>query len=221
MEEPSRHATAQARIRQPNHTDEDGSDATATNDLPMQSPGADVMMSGFLSDILEGSAHGSDGITGPPEAFFPLEDFGMEPQDDDEDPEDQLDISDFIDFGDGSSDSNGEGENEPESEDLLVSPLSSQKLPTIRPKQSKDRTSSQSLLNHFDKGIVSAFRRNQHRHQSVLRRPLTPSRSLAIKGGRHLAASSPISPMRKRRADSQSMAPFTGLNGTGMRKGTF
>jgi hypothetical protein len=165
------------------------------------------------------------------DAFYALDHAVMEDEDDDDDDDDdedpdeaQLDIDAFIDFGQHDSDS-PDGELEGEIDELTspITPLSTQRLPTITPKRSRGRSSSQNLLEHFDKGVVSAFRRNQNRHQAVLRRPVTGTRVQAIKGGRQGAANIPISPIRKRKAGrslSSSMAPFTGINTARLRSGT-
>lgn len=131
----------------------------------------------------------------------PAFDFGDEELDDDDDDDEdldeaQLDISAFIDFGDEDSDSadNIDGGEAGETNDSMPFPstlaessplsISTQRLPTITPKRSRSRSSSQNLLEHFDRGVVSAFRRNQNRHQAVLRRPVAATRVGALKAVR-------------------------------------
>lgn len=61
---------------------------------------------------------------------------------------------------------------------------------------------SRQLLQHFDTGVVSSFRRNQVRHQALVRGTMTSpsaSRSFAVKGGRQHIANSPITPSRIRK----------------------
>ena len=125
---------------------------------------------------------------------------------------DKLNIEDLIHMDDDSSDD--ENKSESEAIQTPAKPMPMPKLPKITPKQSADRTSSQNLLEHFDRGIVSAFRRNQHRAQTQINR-MPMSGLLAIKGGRHTMANNPISPMRKRKASrslSQSSGPINGVN---------
>ena len=164
----------------------------------------------------------------PIDAFYAMDavvdDDEREEDPDADDPDEALlDIEAFIDFGEHDSESPGEGEGDSEELVSPITPLASQRLPTITPKRSRGRSSSQSLLEHFDKGVVSAFRRNQTRHQAVLRRPVAGTRIQAIKGGRQIAANVPITPIRMRkvgRALSSSTAPFTGINTSRLRSGT-
>jgi len=181
---------------------------------------ANLMMPGLLhgapgmEHILGGS------VLGPPEAFYPFKSIdanGMllddddDDADDDDDPEHMLNIQDFIDFGDDSSDIDEQMLDDSDST-LLAKPLTDTPSKTLA--TSAQRSSSIDLLQHFDKGIVASFRRNQTRHQSLLRRP---SATYGIKGARQFAAISPISPS-KRKASRSLNSTFSPSNGVTARR---
>jgi hypothetical protein len=160
-----------------------------------QSAGAISQSAHFGSNMtsqVTSPGNGVDLLTS--DTFLPLEldtsAFFDDFDDEDEDEiENSLKIDDLIDFGDDSESEDGDNGDE-----------SAPQTPAkITPKQSADRPSSQSLLEHFDRGVVSAFRRNQHRAQTVTGR-LPMGSLVAIKGGRHTVANNPISPLRKRKA---------------------
>ncbi|MCJ1282584.1 hypothetical protein MMC26_001909 [Xylographa opegraphella] len=187
--------------------------------------GANLMLSGLLHGG-SGSEHILGGqVLGPPEAFYPFRSIDANglmfdeddiEEDDDDDPEYMLNIQDFIDFGD-TSDSELENDTNADSS-VLGSPILTIPKNTFTPTRagsvSIQQTSTQNLLHHFDKGVVSSFRRNQTRHQSLLRRPNLSSSFAAIKGGRHIAANTPISPPRKRKVThflNNNLSPFQGV----------
>lgn len=181
---------------------------------------ANLMMPGLLhgapgmEHILGGS------VLGPPEAFYPFKSIdanGMlldddDLEDDDDDPDDMLNLQDFIDFGDDSSDIGGQIVDDSDST-LLARPLSD--TPSKTSSVSIQRSSSIDLLQHFDKGVVASFRRNQTRHQSLLRHP---NASYEIKGGRHFAADTVFSPSRKRKASRSLSSTFSPFNGVTARR---
>ncbi|MCJ1392684.1 hypothetical protein MMC18_005555 [Xylographa bjoerkii] len=188
--------------------------------------GANLMLSGLLHGG-PGSEHILGGqVLGPPEAFYPFtsmdanglmfDDDEFE-EDDDDDPEYMLNLQDFIDFGDSSSDSELENDTNADSSALPnpILTMSKNKFTPVRAGSvSTQQSSTQNLLQHFDRGVVSSFRRNQTRHQSLLRRPNLSSSFAAIKGGRHIAANIPISPLRKRKANrslGNNLTPFQGV----------
>ncbi len=186
---------------------------------PMLSAGANLIMPGLF--------HGAQGsefllggqVLGPPEAFYPFKSISADGNvieddegDDDEDDENLWNVHDFIDFGDGSSDSD---QNTANNTEVPPSPSTSTmadlaSTPAEAQPASASKNTAQELLDHFDRGVVNAFRRNQHRHQTMLRRPqhrefmgsgpASAKAGSAIKGGRTVAANSPISPLRKRKA---------------------
>ncbi|KAI9876229.1 MAG: hypothetical protein M1830_006980 [Pleopsidium flavum] len=201
---------------------------------PMLNAGANLMMPGLFHGA-QGSEHFLGGqVLGPPEAFYPFKSIGPDgnviedddDDDDDEDDENLWNVHDFIDFGDGSSESGDNVEDDTEvppspSTSTTPNPASTPAKPEPAP---ASKSTAQELLDHFDRGVVTAFRRNQHRHQTLLRRPQHPefmgagpssARAVsAIKGGRALAANSPISPLRKRKASvsiDRSGSPLVGI----------
>ncbi|KAI9724364.1 MAG: hypothetical protein M1812_000432 [Candelaria pacifica] len=130
-----------------------------------------------------------------------------------DDGEGNINLRDFIDFGEDSSDSE-EGGNQDE---VLESPITATN-PALQSSLSPNNSvssrpdTSQSMLSHFDLRGVAAFRRNQIRHSTILSRPQQSTMAHnapfssrgAIKGGRFAAAQTPLSPLRKRRPSNSS-----------------
>ncbi|KAI9811302.1 MAG: hypothetical protein M1832_000916 [Thelocarpon impressellum] len=164
-------------------------------------------------------------ILGPPEAFYPfrsvttdgrleeVEEF-YEDDDDDDDEETMLNIKDFIDFGDTSSceDNDGREDTSTPGSPGLCGPATAsspvQKSSAWPDGYSSSDATANNMLDHFDRGVVTSFRRNQARHKLLINRParspVPPGLSSfaaqsAIKGGRLAAANSPITPKRKRK----------------------
>jgi hypothetical protein len=201
---------------------------------PMISNSANLMMSAMhtpFDDFLHGQA------LGPPEAFYPftsvsadgtiIQDSPSEYDEDDYDDENLWDVEDFLNFGEESS-----ADEDVEAEDPSSDSPATAAEPSSTPARPTTATSEDQihpLLNHFNSGVVGAFRRNQTRHQ-LLSRNTESHASLAfqgphrtgtirgIKGGRLQAANTPITPMRKQRAsrplvgpvDSSPLAHLTG-----------
>ncbi|KAL4921941.1 hypothetical protein BDW62DRAFT_173702 [Aspergillus aurantiobrunneus] len=192
--------------------DESDTDALVSPNMdlsPMLASSANLMMTALGNDITPGGQ-----VMGPPEAFYPSRDFAIdssfEEDDEDEDPEAQLNVDDFIDFGDGSSDEELDKESD---EDVLASPMtvaavgSTNGTPT--PNRGADphqANSAERFLNHLDRGIVTAFRRNHNRYQALLRLPQhrefmpanSPSRPASV--FRHARHADQRTPTRKRKA---------------------
>lgn len=185
------------------------------------------MLSAGANLIMPGLFHGAQGsefllggqVLGPPEAFYPFKCISADGNvieddegDDDEDDENLWNVHDFIDFGDGSSDSDQNTANNTEVPPSPATSTMADLASTLAKSEpaSASKNTAQELLDHFDRGVVNAFRRNQHRHQAILRRPqhrefmgsgpASAKAGSAIKGGRTVAANSPISPLRKRKA---------------------
>ena len=187
--------------------------------------GADLMLSGLLHGG-PGSEHILGGqVLGPPEAFYRFTSINADGltfddddfEEDDDDPEYMLNLQDFIDFGESSSDSEVENDTNVDSSAIANPILATSKntfAPTRAGPMSAQQSSTQNLMQHFDRGVVSSFRRNQARHQSLLRRPNLSNSIIGIKGGRHIAANTPISPLRKQMANrglSGNTNPFQGV----------
>ena len=175
---------------------------------------ADLMMPGLLHprpsmDHLQGGQ-----ILGPPEAYFPFKYVGLnrsevtdDEESDNDNDENLLNVHDFIDFGDESSTAD-EKDTKPSGEpaSATTTPFSTSTTLEITKSTETSFTSSsgEGLLRHFDKGLVSAFRRNQYRHQALLCRPTSKAAMYGfhgVKGGRQAIANNPISPIRKRKAN--------------------
>ncbi|OJJ36574.1 hypothetical protein ASPWEDRAFT_50035 [Aspergillus wentii DTO 134E9] len=194
--------------------DESDTDALASPNhadfSPMLASSANLMMTALGNDIAPGGQ-----VMGPPEAFYPSRDFAIDSSfedDDDEDPESALNVDDFIDFGDGSSDE--ESDSKPFEDDALASPMAPAPMqpaagtPTPnRFGEAQPETSAERFLNHLDRGIVTAFRRNHNRYQALLRLPQhrefmpanSPSRPASV--FRHARHADQRTPTRKRKAN--------------------
>lgn len=195
----------------------------------MISNSANLMMSAMSTpydDLFHGQA------IGPSEAFFPftsieangtiyqnIDDFEFD-EDDFSANDDALNLEHYIDFDNDSSDE--ENGDDPSSE----SQTANEGAPLARPTTATSEDQVHPLLNHFDSGVVGAFRKNQTRHQ-LLSRNAESHASLAfhgpnrpvrgIKGGRLEAANTPITPLRKQKmrphnppVDSSPLAHLTG-----------
>lgn len=193
--------------------DESDTDALASPNhadfSPMLASSANLMMTALGNDLTPGGQ-----VMGPPEAFYPSRDFTIDSSfedDDDEDPEESLNVEDFIDFGNGSSDEEI-GDKGFES-DALTSPLAASTVPIAEGTPTPNRmaephqgSSAERFLNHLDQGIVTAFRRNHNRYQALLRLPHhrefmpanSPSRPASV--FRHARHADQRTPTRKRKA---------------------
>ena len=166
---------------------------------PMVGSSPNLMMSGLLN-VSCGTEHLTGGqVLGPPEAFFPFTNFDaggnvIMDDDDDEDEDDLLNLEDFIDFGEDTDDSDIEGVIK-----AHHSPSASSVTSAVSP---VDKSSASNLMDHLDKGVVTAFRRNQYNHETAQRRPSVGSAQRtnpAFKGARHATADVSLSPLKKRR----------------------
>ncbi|KAL9123033.1 MAG: hypothetical protein Q9187_000405 [Circinaria calcarea] len=214
-----------------NPFDESESDRSypSSQDLrgPMLGAGTNPMMPGLL--------HGGPGMehifgsqaVGPPEAFYPFisvgEDGLLLEEDDDYYADDygegdeHLNIDDFIDYGDGSSDVNEE--HEKANDDLTSTTTidfaaSTPKSTPAEPTTAADPVpTTQDFLHHLNrKGVVGAFRKNHDHVKARMRQPTSTTSTYGlpggIKGGRQAAADKPLSPLRERKA-SKSLGKNT------------
>ena len=191
--------------------DESDTDALASPnhvDLsPMLASSANLMMTALGNEVTTGGQ-----VMGPPEAFYPSRDFAIDSSfedDEEDDPEAALNVDDFIDFGNGSSDDDMDKEFD---DDALASPMAAPTIPvaagTPTPNRNGDTqtNSAERFLNHLDRGIVTAFRRNHNRYQALLRLPQhrefmpanSPSRPASV--FRHAKHADQRTPTRKRKA---------------------
>lgn len=198
--------------------DESESDAlispTRTNYSPMMSSSANLMMTAVGNDTQAGGQ-----VMGPPEAFYPSNSYSAdggydeeEEDDEDDDGEDILNVDDFIDFGNGSSDEEMdkvfEETDEPTSP-VLASPIQANTTPIAAHHDDPNhRTSAERFLNHLDQGVVTAFRRNHTRYQALIRLPQhrefmpanSPSRPASV--FRHAKVADSKNSSRKRKASN-------------------
>lgn len=193
--------------------DESDTDALASpnqTDLsPMLASSANLMMTALGNDLTPGGQ-----VMGPPEAFYPSQDFTIDSsfeEDEDDDPESALNVDDFIDFGNGSSDEEEDMDKQFDDE-AHVSPMAPPSVKSINTRTPTRKSDSQTpnneerFLNHLDKGIVTAFRRNHNRYQALLRLPqhreFMPANSPARPASvfRHAKNNDQRTPTRKRKS---------------------
>jgi hypothetical protein len=196
-----------------------GSDSEVSNEVFNNNVlGTDIMLTGIF-----GSAPGNNDFLfgnqsiGPPEAFYPFVSIGSngnmnlmddDEYDDSEDYEDDLNIADFMDFGSEGDDT--DVEDEYEETDVPATPATShvalhgstpvQPAPMAETPTSRKRSTSDAMLQHFDRGVVTAFRNNQNRYRDVASLPQDPTARSAIsrpvRSGK--SAEALITPLRKR-----------------------
>ena len=169
----------------------------------MVGTGTNLMIPGLLHTA-PGIEHVNSGdVLGPPEAFFPFRSIGPDglvvttdadfDMDDNDDSEGLLKFEDFIDFGDDSSDDDAGtiGTNP-------LSPSSTEAKASAAPIAKAASNPTQALLDHFDRtDVITAFRRNQNRHNAEMRRTNINPAPHALKGPRLGAFSiSPKSPIK-------------------------
>ncbi|KAJ5749233.1 uncharacterized protein N7511_010929 [Penicillium nucicola] len=180
-----------------------------TDFSPMLASSANLMMTALGNDLTPGGQ-----VMGPPEAFYPSQDFTIDSsfeEDEDDDPESALNVDDFIDFGNGSSDEDDDMDNQFDDE-AQVSPMGPPSVKSIgartptRKSESQPPNNEERFLNHLDKGIVTAFRRNHNRYQALLRLPqhreFMPANSPARPASvfRHAKNNDQRTPTRKRKS---------------------
>ena len=189
-------------------SDNERSDISSQGILgPMIGSHTNLMMSGLFHGG-PGSEHVLGGqVVGPPEAFYPWKSINAngDIENDlqfEQDPYNMLDTTNYDEFitYDSESESNAEATNQ----DDTISPTTSTfptSLSASKPSSSASMSTTQELLQHFDKGIVTAFRQNQSLHTGIMDRTF-PSASGSIYGMKTAYASinSALSPLRKRKS---------------------
>lgn len=186
-----------------------------TDFSPMLASSANLMMTALGNDLTPGGQ-----VMGPPEAFYPSRIFNIDSSyedEEDDDPEAALNVNDFIDFGNGSSDEEDEEEEDAGKtfeDEALISPMAGesavQPIGTPTPTRNSDTQqaghNAERFLNHLDQGIVTAFRRNHNRYQALLKLPqhreFMPANSPARPASvfRHTKTPDQRTPTRKRKA---------------------
>jgi hypothetical protein len=121
--------------------------------------------------------------------------------------DDDLNIADFMDFGESGGDTDLDDDDEFDETDRPVTPATSNAghhgstpaAPATATPHRK-RTTSDVMLEHFDRGVVTAFRSNQNRYRDVASLPSDPaaraSVSRPVRSGK--SAEALITPVRRR-----------------------
>lgn len=202
---------------------------------PMISNSGNIMMSAmnnFGDPFTFGNQFLGGQAVGPPEAFYPFtsinadgtvvaHDSSSAYDEDDMDDEDLWNVEDFLEFGEETSgDENGHEVEASSDSPGTVVPCSAPALSSsAQPTTIRSEDQVHPLLDHFDKGVVGSFRRNQNRHQ-LLTRNIASRDSLAfggphldgtirgVKSGRLHHANTPITPARKAKT-LQQVIPST------------
>lgn len=206
---------------------------------PMISNSGNIMMSAmanFGDPFTFGNQFLGGQALGPPEAFYPFtsidangnmaQDSSSAYDEDDLDTGDISDLNEFFAFDDADI-GDDEGEGVEESSESPVGDVDPSSTPA-RPTTARSEDQVHPLLDHFDKGVVGSFRRNQNRHQ-LLTRNIASRDSLAfggshldgtirgVKSGRLHHANTPITPARKAKnlksvVPSSPASPLAQLN---------
>jgi len=194
------------------------SDSENSNEVLNNALNTDIMLTGIFGSAPSNNDFyfGNESI-GPPEAFYPFVSIGSngnmnlvddDEYDDSEDFEDDLNIADFMDFGSDGDDTDLEPDYE--DTDVPATPATSQAAlhgstpaqptPMAETPVNRKRTTSDAMLQHFDRGVVTAFRNNQNRYRDVASLPQDPaaraSVSRPVRSGK--SAEALITPLRKR-----------------------
>lgn len=201
-------------IAQPN-----ASDSEASNEVFNNALNTDIMLTGIFGSAPGNEYYFGNESIGPPEAFYPFVSIGAngnmngmdeDDYDDSDDYEDDLNITDFMDFG-SEADDTDVGEDYEDETDVPATPATSQvanhgstpalmsvdETPVNRRRAASD---VDAMLEHFDRGVVTAFRNNQNRYRDVASLPQDPavraSVSRPVRSGK--SAEALITPLRKR-----------------------
>ncbi|EUC35086.1 hypothetical protein COCVIDRAFT_15626 [Bipolaris victoriae FI3] len=193
------------------------SDSEVSNEVFNNGLSTDIMLSGIFGSGPNDFVFGSESV-GPPEAFYPFVsissngNMGIVDEDEDgsssDDYEDDINITDFMDFGSDGDDTDLDEDEDVDDTDVPATPATSQvanhgstpAAPSTTTPQTRKRTTSDVMLEHFDRGVVTAFRTNQNRYRDVASLPSDPaaraSVSRPVRSGK--SAEALITPLRKR-----------------------
>lgn len=180
---------------------------------------ADIMLSGMLGTNPFSWPLGG-GTVGPAEAFYPMvyvntngefvaDDDSFD--DDDEDIEDDLNLTEFMDFGSDADETDIDQGNQtdvpatPATSTIALPGSTAGETPTPRTSLEHKHSNASAILEHLDRTGVTAFRNNQNRFRDIACLPNDPnlraSVSRPIRSGR--SADTLISPLRKRSSISK------------------
>ncbi|KAL6152177.1 hypothetical protein ACJBU6_09058 [Exserohilum turcicum] len=176
------------------------SDSEVSNEVFNNGLSTDIMLSGIFGSGPNDYMFGNESV-GPPEAFYPFDGSSSD------DYEDDINITDFMDFGSDADDTDID-DDDVEDTDVPATPATSTvahvgstpAAPQTDTPQTRKRTTSDVMLEHFDRGVVTAFRTNQSRYRDVASLPSDPaaraSVSRPVRSGK--SAEALITPLRKR-----------------------
>ncbi|KAF1959882.1 hypothetical protein CC80DRAFT_312311 [Byssothecium circinans] len=193
------------------------SDSELSNEMFNNPSTADIMLTGIFGSAPNHEYFFGGDNMGPPEAFYPFVSVGangtiMDEEGDldeeEDDYEDDLNLADFMDFGDDADATDVEQEDD--ETDVPATPATSMMAingstpahptPLSETPANRKRTESDAMLQHFDRGVVTAFRNNQNRYRDVACLPSDPtiraSVSKPIRSGK--SAEQLMTPLRKR-----------------------
>ena len=188
---------------------------------------SDIMLTGVFGSAPDNDYFFGADTVGPPEAFYPFVSIGtngavMDDDDDveDEDYEDDLKITDFMDFG-SDIDATDVEQDDDETDGPATPAVSKLTMNGSTPAQptpmvdntpgNRKRTTSDAMLQHFDRGVVTAFRNNQNRYRDIAQLPSDPtiraSVSRPVRSGK--SAETVMTPLRKRSSSKRAAkSPF-------------
>ena len=131
-------------------------------------------------------------------SLYKDDDFNNDDDDDDDDDDVLLNIDDFIDFGDDSSE---DGDQAAADDSSPTSPVFAEGPGPVQLKTPSPDTTlgSDDIMKHLDRHIASAFRRGQPQLQSRTRPNNSASNNYALKGVRPAAANAQMGPQKKRK----------------------
>ena len=176
---------------------------------PVLGPGSDMVATSASVPSGHSRQPSMDHPFAAPSVFLPMDAMGNVSSffeneglndEDEEDDDALLNIDDFIDFGDDSSE---DGDQIAGEDSASTSPVTAEDSGPVQLKRPSPNTlmTSADLMKHLDSHIVSAFRRGQPHHQPQSRsrhgNPLL--NNYALKAGKQAAASAPMGTQKKRK----------------------
>jgi len=214
---PNRRYSADGPTKRPQLEQQMSYQQMALNSSPMISNSGNLMMTA-MSYNQDFSLFGGQAM-GPSEAFFPFEanngqeNSSVEYEDDESDPEDNLNLDTFFDFGE-------ETDEDQAADEPVISPTE-QSTP-IQATRLRSEDQVHPLL-HLNSGVVGQFR-EKHTHKNVKKRNQVSTAALAFEGpynqgpiqglkpNRIRHANEPITPMpRKLKANTIASSPGSPL----------
>jgi hypothetical protein len=191
---PNRRYSADGPTKRPQLQQQMSYDQMALNSSPMISNSGNLMMTA-MSYNQDFSLFGGQAM-GPQEAFFPFEanngqeNSSVEYEDDESDPEDNLNLDTFFDFGE-------ESDEDQEADEAVISPTEPSTPAQATRMRSEDQVHP---LLHLNSGVVGQFR-EKHTHKNVKRRNQVSTAALAFEGPYNQGPIQGLKPNRLRHAN--------------------